>query len=154
MRIETLVTLLSVCSLAACGTTPKEENPDWWKHATFYQIYPRSFQDSTNDGIGDLQGIIDKIDLFPDAGVDAVWLSPIFDSPQVDQGYDISNYTDIDSDYGTIEDLQKLVEEANARGVKVILDFVPNHTSVSTWSHFSSIHLAQRLSNSFKSSKK
>jgi alpha-glucosidase len=129
MRLETLATLLSVCSLAACGTTPKEEDPDWWKHATFYQIYPRSFQDSTNDGIGDLQGIIDKIDLFPDAGVDAVWLSPIFDSPQVDQGYDISNYTDIDSDYGTIEDLQKLVEEANARGVKVVLDFVPNHTS-------------------------
>lgn len=102
---------------------------DWWKHATFYQIYPRSFEDSNNDGIGDLQGIINKLDHFIDAGVDAVWLSPIFKSPQVDQGYDISDYRTVDPDYGTNEDLEKLIKEAHQKGVKVVLDFVPNHTS-------------------------
>ncbi|RZC42683.1 Alpha-amylase and/or Glyco hydro 70 domain containing protein [Asbolus verrucosus] len=102
---------------------------NWWKHAVFYQIYPRSFKDSNNDGIGDLRGIIETLDHFPNLGVNAVWLSPIFKSPQVDQGYDISDYRDVDPDYGTIEDLQELIQEAHAKGIRVILDFVPNHTS-------------------------
>lgn len=102
---------------------------NWWKHAVFYQIYPRSFKDSNNDGIGDLAGIIDKLDHLVSLGVDAVWLSPIFPSPQIDQGYDISDYLDIDPDYGTLEDMSKLIEEAHKLGIKVILDFVPNHTS-------------------------
>jgi alpha-glucosidase len=102
---------------------------DWWKHTTFYHIYVKSFKDSNNDGIGDLQGIIQKLDHFCDAGVEAIWLSPIFQSPKMDQGYDISNYMDIDPDYGTIDDLKQLIDEAHEKGVKLLLDFVPNHTS-------------------------
>uniref|UniRef100_V5I8D9 alpha-glucosidase n=1 Tax=Anoplophora glabripennis TaxID=217634 RepID=V5I8D9_ANOGL len=102
---------------------------DWWKTAVFYQIYPRSFMDSDGDGIGDLQGIIQKLHHLQDAGVTATWLSPIFKSPQVDQGYDISDYRDIDPDYGTLDDLKELLELAKALGIKIILDFVPNHTS-------------------------
>ncbi|KAJ8919510.1 hypothetical protein NQ315_002131 [Exocentrus adspersus] len=102
---------------------------EWWENAVFYQIYPRSFKDSNNDGIGDLKGIIEKLDFLADTGITAVWLSPIFKSPQVDQGYDISDYYDVDEDYGTLEDLRELVDEAHKRGIKIILDFVPNHTS-------------------------
>ncbi|RZC40430.1 maltase 2, partial [Asbolus verrucosus] len=120
------LSLLAICALAnGCVAV----DLDWWKHAVFYQIYPRSFEDSNNDGIGDLQGIIKKLDLFPSLGVDAIWLSPIFKSPQVDQGYDISDYRSIDPDYGTVEDLVELIQEAHTRGIRVILDFVPNHTS-------------------------
>lgn len=107
----------------------KYRREDWWEHATFYQIYPRSFKDSNGDGIGDLQGIISKIDFLKEAGISAIWLSPIFKSPQVDQGYDISDYKDVDPDYGTLNDLKELLEKAHKRDIKVILDFVPNHTS-------------------------
>ncbi|KAF7273922.1 hypothetical protein GWI33_013383 [Rhynchophorus ferrugineus] len=102
---------------------------EWWQTAVFYQIYPRSFKDSNNDGDGDLQGIIQKLDHIQDAGIDAIWLSPIYKSPQVDNGYDISDYRDIDEIYGTLDDLKELLKEAHARGIKVILDYVPNHTS-------------------------
>ncbi|XP_060524168.1 maltase 1-like [Cylas formicarius] len=102
---------------------------DWWQSATFYQVYPRSFKDSDNDGTGDLQGIIQKLDYLVETGVQAVWLSPIYQSPMVDGGYDISDYRAIAPEYGTLEDFKQLVQSAHDKGLKVILDFVPNHTS-------------------------
>ncbi|CAG9764642.1 unnamed protein product [Ceutorhynchus assimilis] len=105
------------------------ENVDWWQKAVFYQIFPRSFKDSDNDGIGDIPGIIQKLDHFVDAGVDAIWLSPIYKSPMVDGGYDISDYRDIAPEYGTLDDFKKLLEDAHERKLKVVLDFVPNHSS-------------------------
>ncbi|KAB0799128.1 hypothetical protein PPYR_07008 [Photinus pyralis] len=102
---------------------------DWWKHAVFYQIYPRSFKDSNNDGIGDLKGIISKLDHLKDAGITATWLSPIYKSPQVDQGYDISDFMDLDENYGTLDDFRELVQKAHSMGIKIIMDFVPNHSS-------------------------
>ncbi|XP_018572789.1 maltase 2 [Anoplophora glabripennis] len=106
-----------------------DAEPDWWQTAVFYQIYPRSFKDSDNDGIGDIRGIIDKLPHLYDMKVTAVWLSPIFTSPQVDQGYDISDYYSIDPDYGTLDDLRELVDKAHELDIKIVLDFVPNHTS-------------------------
>ncbi|KAJ8945777.1 hypothetical protein NQ318_013133 [Aromia moschata] len=105
------------------------EDQDWWKTATIYQIYPRSFRDSDNDGVGDLKGIIEKLDYIKDLGVSAIWLSPIFKSPQMDQGYDISDFRDIDPDYGTLDDFIELIQAAHNRSIRVIIDFVPNHTS-------------------------
>ena len=95
----------------------------------FYQIYPRSFYDSNGDGIGDLQGIIQKLDHLQDLGVNAVWLSPCYKSPNFDNGYDISNYRDIMDDFGTFADWLVLKKELNRRGMKLIMDFVANHTS-------------------------
>lgn len=106
-----------------------EGNQDWWKNAVFYQIYPRSYKDSNNDGNGDLKGATEKLDHIKNAGIDAIWLSPIFDSPMKDQGYDISNYYKVNPLFGDIEDLEVLIKEAHSKGIKVILDFVPNHTS-------------------------
>ena len=101
----------------------------WWQSAVLYQVYPRSFQDSNGDGVGDLQGIIARLPYLADLGVDAVWLSPVFPSPMADFGYDISNYTDIDPLFGTLADFDPLVSVAHTLGLKVLLDFVPNHTS-------------------------
>src|SRR5450432_1925937 len=102
----------------------------WWKSGVIYQIYPRSFKDSDGDGIGDLVGIIDELDYLSDIlGVDALWLSPIFPSPMADFGYDISNYVDIDSIFGDLNTFDKLVEQAHKRALKIIVDYVPNHTS-------------------------
>lgn len=95
----------------------------------FYQIYPRSFKDSNNDGIGDLRGIIQKLPYLKDLGVTATWLSPILKSPQVDYGYDISDFKIVDPMFGTNEELEELFREAKLLGIKVIMDFVPNHTS-------------------------
>lgn len=102
----------------------------WWKDATFYQVYPASFKDSNGDGWGDLPGLISEIDYLHDLGVDVIWVSPIFESPQMDMGYDVSDYQKIYAPYGSIEDVDRLVEEAHQRGIKVILDLVVNHTSV------------------------
>ena len=102
---------------------------DWWKDAIIYQIYPRSFKDSDGDGIGDLAGITSKLQHIKDIGVDALWLSPIYTSPQVDFGYDIANFTDVDPTYGSLVEFDKLVTKAKSLGLKVILDFVPNHSS-------------------------
>jgi alpha-glucosidase len=102
---------------------------DWWRHGIFYQIYPRSFQDSNADGVGDLAGIIKRLPYLLELGVDAVWLSPIFPSPMADFGYDISDYTAVDPLFGTLADFDALVSAAHAGGLKVILDLVPNHTS-------------------------
>jgi alpha-glucosidase len=107
----------------------KQSDASWWRDGIFYQIYPRSFQDTNADGVGDIAGIIDRLPYLLTLGVDAVWLSPIFSSPMADFGYDISDYTGIDPLFGTIEDFDALVSAAHAAGLKVILDLVPNHTS-------------------------
>ncbi len=102
----------------------------WWQHGIVYQIYPRSFQDTNGDGIGDLDGITRRLDYLAWLGVDAVWVCPIYTSPMADFGYDISkNYRDVDPIFGTLADFDKLIQEAHSRGLKLILDFVPNHTS-------------------------
>ena len=102
---------------------------EWWKKSVVYQIYPRSFKDSNGDGFGDLNGIIEKLDYIKKLGADAVWLSPVFDSPQDDNGYDVRDYRKIYDKFGTNEDMDRLIEEAHARGIKIILDLVVNHTS-------------------------
>ena len=102
---------------------------DWWKEAVIYQIYPKSFQDSNGDGIGDLPGIIRRLDYLQTLGVDALWLCPVFASPQADNGYDISDYRAIDPMFGTMEDMRALIREAKARGIGILLDLVLNHTS-------------------------
>ena len=102
---------------------------DWWKNAVIYEVYPRSFQDSNGDGIGDLNGITQRLDHLKELGVDAIWLSPIYPSPQADFGYDISDYKAIDPQYGTLADFDRMVAEANKRNIRVIMDMVMNHTS-------------------------
>jgi alpha-glucosidase len=109
--------------------TAQGTNDMWWKHAVIYEIYPRSFQDSNGDGVGDLNGITQRLDYLKDLGVDAIWITPMYPSPQVDFGYDIADYTAIDPQYGTMGDFDRLVKEAKAREIRVIMDFVPNHTS-------------------------
>ncbi len=107
---------------------------DWWRHGVIYQIYPRSFQDSNGDGIGDLPGITSRLDHLNDGtpdslGVDAIWLSPFYPSPMADFGYDVSDYCDVAPEYGTLADFDELLAQAHRRGIRVLVDFVPNHTS-------------------------
>ncbi|MDF1696955.1 MAG: alpha-glucosidase [Saprospiraceae bacterium] len=102
---------------------------DWWKDIVMYQIYPRSFQDSNGDGIGDLRGIINRLEYIASLGIDLIWLSPIYQSPNDDNGYDISNYYEIHPEFGTMEDFDELLEGIHARGMKLIMDLVVNHTS-------------------------
>jgi len=101
----------------------------WWKEAVVYQIYPQSFNDSDGDGVGDLQGIIERLDYVADLGVDVIWLNPVYQSPQVDNGYDISDYRAIHDEYGTLEDWEELLNEIHARDMKLVMDLVVNHTS-------------------------
>lgn len=102
---------------------------NWWKESVVYQIYPRSFKDSNGDGIGDIPGIIEKLDYLKELGVNVLWISPMLESPQDDNGYDISDYRRIYNEYGTMEDYEKLLEEAHKRGIKILMDLVVNHTS-------------------------
>ena len=104
-------------------------NKVWWKEAVAYQIYPRSFMDSNGDGIGDLNGIILKLDYLKALGIDVIWVSPFYKSPNDDCGYDISDYKDIMDEFGTMEDFDRLLEEVHKRGMKLIADLVINHTS-------------------------
>ncbi|WP_117160921.1 alpha-glucosidase [Paraliobacillus sp. X-1268] len=104
-------------------------NKKWWKEAVAYQIYPRSFMDSNGDGIGDIQGAIQKLDYLKNLGIDVIWMSPIYQSPNDDNGYDISDYQDIMDEFGTMEDFDQLLEETHKRGMKIIMDLVINHTS-------------------------
>ena len=101
----------------------------WWHDSIVYQIYPRSYMDSNNDGIGDLRGIISKLGYLRDLGIDVIWLSPVYKSPNVDNGYDISDYYDIMDEFGTMEDMDNLLKEANEKGIKILMDLVVNHTS-------------------------
>lgn len=102
---------------------------DWWKKSVVYQIYPQSFKDTTGNGKGDLNGIIEKLPYLADLGIDVIWLNPIYESPLVDNGYDIADYYKINPDYGTMEDFKRLLEEAHRLGIKIIMDLVVNHTS-------------------------
>jgi len=101
----------------------------WWKEAVVYQIYPRSFKDSNGDGIGDLLGIIQKLDYLKDLGINAIWLCPVYKSPNDDNGYDISNYQDIMDDFGNMKDMENLLMETHRRDMRLIMDLVVNHTS-------------------------
>lgn len=101
----------------------------WWKRSVVYQVYPRSFMDANGDGIGDLQGIISKLDYLEKLGVNVIWLSPIYDSPNDDNGYDIRNYMAIMKEFGTMEDFEQLIDEAKQREIRIVMDLVVNHTS-------------------------
>ncbi len=127
------ISIFFLCSLLAASQTSTKAADSgthpWWQHAVFYEIYPRSFADSNNDGIGDLNGIASKLDYLKELGVDAIWISPCFPSPQVDFGYDVSDYENIDPMYGTLSDFDRLESKAGKHGIHIILDFVLNHTS-------------------------
>ena len=101
----------------------------WWKEAVVYQIYPRSFCDSNGDGIGDLNGITGKLEYLADLGIDVIWLSPVYKSPNVDNGYDIADYEAIMDEFGTMEDFDRMLEKAHSLGIKIMMDLVVNHTS-------------------------
>ena len=105
------------------------EPAPWWQSATAYQIYPRSFCDSDGDGIGDIPGIISKLDHLADLGIGFVWLSPVYRSPMADNGYDISDYRDIAPEFGTLADMDRLIAEAKSRGIGIVMDLVVNHSS-------------------------
>ena len=105
------------------------EKKEWWKNAVIYQVYPKSFQDSNGDGIGDIKGIISRLDYLRTLGIDAIWLSPVYRSPQDDNGYDISDYQDIDTMFGSLADMEELIAEAGKRNIKIIMDMVLNHSS-------------------------
>ncbi len=130
MSLSILV-LTSFCSFVATAqTTPVDAaGHPWWQHAVFYEIYPRSFADSNNDGIGDLNGISSKMSYLHELGADAIWITPCYPSPQVDFGYDISDYENIDPMYGTLADFDHMVADGRKHRVRIIMDFVPNHTS-------------------------
>src|SRR5216683_2014039 len=132
-RISALALVLCFCIAGSVGMAQQKpvdaEGHQWWQHAVFYEVYPRSFADSNNDGIGDLNGIASKLDYLRELGVDAIWITPCFPSPQVDFGYDVSDSEAIDPMYGTMKDFDRLVSEAKRRNIRVILDFVVNHTS-------------------------
>ncbi|XP_054739075.1 maltase A2-like [Anastrepha obliqua] len=120
-----LFTFVVFCALSASANT----TVDWWESATLYQIYPRSFMDSDGDGIGDIKGIISRLEFLKEIGVTAAWLGPVFESPMRDMGYDITNFTSIDPLFGTMDDFDEFLAKAHKLGLKMILDFVPNHSS-------------------------
>src|SRR4051812_46230681 len=105
------------------------DSAPWWQTGIIYQIYPRSFQDSDHDGVGDLKGIIERLPYLVELGIDAIWLSPIFTSPMADFGYDIADYTGVDPLFGSLADLESLIVAAHRSELKILLDLVPNHTS-------------------------
>jgi alpha-glucosidase len=130
-RIKHLLFILTFAATLLAQQPPSAQNhaDDWWKHAVIYEIYPRSFQDSNGDGIGDINGITSRLDYLKDLGIDAIWITPMYPSPGIDYGYDISDYTAIDPEYGTMADFDHLVAEAKKRNIRVIMDYVINHTS-------------------------
>jgi alpha-glucosidase len=133
-NLRAVVLLVACVCLAlsfaqAQGQAADTGSHPWWQHAVFYEIYPRSFADSNGDGVGDLNGIDSKLDYLKDLGVDAIWISPCYPSPQVDFGYDVSDYENIDPMYGTLKDFQHLANDAKKHDIRIIMDFVLNHTS-------------------------
>jgi oligo-1,6-glucosidase len=124
-----LLLLLSIKISAQSSVSFMPENRKWWKEAVVYQIYPRSFKDSNGDGIGDLKGIISKLDYLKSLGIDVVWINPIYSSPNDDNGYDISDYRNIMKDFGTMEDFDALLKGLHERGIKLVMDLVVNHSS-------------------------
>jgi len=104
-------------------------NKKWWQKTVVYQIYPRSFMDANGDGIGDLQGIISKLDYLQELGIGTIWLSPVYQSPMDDNGYDISDYQAISEEFGTMADMDELLAEAHRRDIEIVMDLVVNHTS-------------------------
>lgn len=121
--------LMTIAMWLLTGAAPATPRAPWWKHATIYEIYPRSFQDTNGDGLGDLNGITRRLPYLQRLGIDAIWIAPIFSSPQVDFGYDVSDYRSIDPQYGTLADLNRLIARARTQHIRVILDLVLNHTS-------------------------
>jgi len=137
-RLRFKATVISIAAALLCGTahgalaedeTKAASSKPWWKDAVIYEIYPRSFADADNNGMGDLKGITSKLDYLKDLGVDALWITPCYPSPQVDFGYDISDYCDIAPEYGTLADFDELSREAKKRGIRIIMDLVMNHSS-------------------------
>ena len=132
--------IIAGCAVSAClwaalgaaqpaaGNTNSSQD-EWWKHAVIYELYPQSFQDSDGDGVGDLKGIASRLDYLHDLGIGAIWITPIYPSPGVDNGYDIADYTALDPRYGTMEDFDNLVAGAKKRNIRIIMDYVINHTS-------------------------
>ena len=104
-------------------------NKDWWKSSVVYQVYPKSFKDSNGDGEGDIKGIIEKLDYLKELGIDYLWITPVFLSPMNDNGYDVADYYKINPQFGTMDDMEKLLKEANEKGIKILMDLVVNHTS-------------------------
>ena len=119
----------AIMSNSEAYEVPSYEGRQWWKEAVVYQVYPRSFNDANGDGIGDLKGITEKLPYLAKLGINVIWLSPVFDSPNVDNGYDISDYFAIMSDFGTMEDFDEMLETAHKHGIKILMDLVANHTS-------------------------
>ena len=120
---------MAMTELAQTPGAVLAQDPDWWRGAVIYQIYPRSFQDSNGDGIGDLAGIVQRLNYIADLGVDAIWISPFFTSPMLDYGYDVSDYRDVDPMFGTLADFDALIDKAHGLGVRVMIDLVLSHTS-------------------------
>ena len=118
--MRSLIVLLCISSTLA---------KEWWQNSIVYQVYPRSFQDSDGDGTGDIKGIQTRLPYLSEIGIETVWISPVYKSPMADFGYDISDFMDIDPIFGTLEDFKTLVESARELGIKIVMDFVPNHSS-------------------------
>src|ERR1700722_10974560 len=134
LSVATVLIVIISMNLSASLCNAKGHNVDagghqWWQNAVFYEIYPRSFADSNGDGVGDLNGIDSKLGYLQDLGVDAIWITPCYPSPQVDFGYDVTDYEDIDPMYGTLKDFEHLSHDAKAHQIRIIMDFVLNHTS-------------------------
>ena len=136
MRRKSSVLLVLLCGLfavlpvvSAQSKAVDAEGHQWWQHAVFQEIYPRSYMDSNNDGIGDLNGIASKMEYLKWLGVDAIWIAPCFPSPQVDFGYDVSDYENIDPMYGTMDDFTAMEKKGKANNIGIVFDFVVNHTS-------------------------
>ena len=134
MLRSTFILLLMACCVVVPfrAQEPTKSAPvkePWWKHAVIYEVYPRSFQDSNGDGVGDMNGITSRLDYLKDLGVDAIWITPMYPSPQVDFGYDIADYESFDPQYGNMADFDRLMSEAKKRNIRIIMDYVANHTS-------------------------
>ncbi|XP_020290811.1 maltase A3-like [Pseudomyrmex gracilis] len=126
-RYVALISSLGFLTSVATGN--EQKNKEWWETTLVYQIWPRGFQDSDNDGEGDLKGIISKLDYLEDLGIETIWLNSIYESPFIDSGFDVSNFTNVNSLFGTMKDFEDLVKQVHVRGMKIILDFIPNHSS-------------------------